>query len=610
MRRHAKRSTAAPTPGTATSGRFALALIAALCLALLTSASASAAATPGYTGERFGCKAGNECGAGVTSWSPGKIAVNEENGDVYALDLAPEEGAIRVFDKDGAYKSSIVLPADKGVGGEGKFGFNGSSEEIAIDNSSGATKGRIYVNSETTFFSFKSPTEAEPHSLAWEKAKGTGSEACGVGVDKDGDLFGAERGEAAGEGGIQQRSTVDGSLIGAPVVEPEVLTRTCSLAFDSQDNLYVRRQNSGGQGWKLLASDSYATPTELFDFLVRDVEVDRTSDRAYTTAGGTLLNWYEPDGNAAPDSGKTSDLPGIDYQSVTVNSATHRVYITDSGNGAIEIWDPLAKLTVVVNQNGTGTGEVKCDTGSGPEACKAEYAEGTEVTVSATPSPGSQLTSTSGTFSAGSCAASPCTFTLNEDSEVFVKFDLIKHKLTVKKSGEGTLTSNPVGINCGKTCEATYNEGTKVKLTAAPATGWALSEWSGACTGTAATCEVTIAAAAEATATFVQLDSDGDGVPDNSDACPKEAGSQANGCPPPTNPGGGGGSGGGGGTTTPPPPLPPVDNLGPCIAKANKAAQQAKKAAAKKKGKAKARAIKAANKRKAKAIAACKAQFA
>ncbi len=42
---------------------------------------------------------------------------------------------------------------------------------------------------------------------------------------------------------------------------------------------------------------------------------------------------------------------------------------------------------------------------------------------------------------------------------------------------------------------------------------------------------------------FVSLDSDGDGVPDSSDACPAVAGTSANGCPA----GDGGGSGGGGG---------------------------------------------------------------
>ncbi len=588
MRRPAKRSTPAPTPATANSGRFALALIAALCLALVMSTSASAAATPGYTGERFGCTPTAKCGD-FESMTPERLAVNEANGDVYVIDSAND--VVNRFDEDGNYLSQIKGSSTT----VGSFGFNGN-DDIAIDNSGGATQGRIYLATGfSKFFAFDAAG-----AFAWEEAV---TDVCGIAVDASGEVFGSVWG-----GDIQQRDATTGDPVGSPIVTSAVYGDLCNLAFDSVDDLYVKL--AGGSLHKFSASSGYTTETALVSFQLRDVEVDRSSDRAYAVAGGILLHWYESDGNEAPDSGKTSDLPGIDYTGLTVNSATDRVYIADSGNGAIEIWEPLVKLTVIKNPTGSGTGEVKCDTGSGPEACKAKYAEGTEVTLSATPNPGSQLVSISGTASAGSCAASPCTFTLSADSEVFVKFDLVKHKLTVKKSGEGTLTSNPVGINCGKTCEATYNEGTKVKLTATPATGWALGEWSGACTGTATTCEVTITAAAEATATFVQLDSDGDGVPDNSDACPKEAGSQANGCPPPTNPGGGGGSGGGGGTTTPPPPLPPVDNLGPCIAKANKAAQQAKKAAAKKKGKAKARAIKAANKRKAKAIAACKAQFA
>ncbi len=588
MRRHAKRSTAAPTPATANSGRFALALIAALCLALLTSTSASAAATPGYTGERFGCTPTAKCGD-FESMTPERLAVNEANGDVYVIDSAND--VVNRFDEDGNYLSQIKGSSTT----VGSFGFNGN-DDIAIDNSGGATQGRIYLATGfSKFFAFDAAG-----AFAWEEAV---TDVCGIAVDASGEVFGSVWG-----GDIQQRDATNGDPVGSPIVTSAVYPDLCNLAFDSVDDLYVKL--AGGNLHKFSASDGYVTDFQFPPgFQLRDIEVDRTSDRAYAVSTVQLF-WFESDGNEAPDSGKTSDLPGIDYTGLTVNSATDRIYVADSGNSVIEIWEPLVKLTVIKNPTGSGTGEVKCDTGSGPEACKAKYAEGTELTVSAAPNAGSQLTSISATASAGSCAASPCTFTLNEDSEVFVKFDLVKHKLTVKKSGEGAVTSNPVGINCGKTCEATYNEGAKVKLTAAPATGWALGEWSGACTGTAATCEVTIAAAAEATATFVQLDSDGDGVPDNSDACPKEAGTQANGCPPPTNPGGGGSGGTGGGGVILPPPPPPVDNLGPCIAKATKAHQKAIKAAKAKKGKAKAKAIKAANKRKAKAIAACKAQFA
>jgi uncharacterized repeat protein (TIGR02543 family) len=62
----------------------------------------------------------------------------------------------------------------------------------------------------------------------------------------------------------------------------------------------------------------------------------------------------------------------------------------------------------------------------------------------------------------------------------------------------GTVTSAPNGfnstaINCGAACSALYDTGTTVTLTATPATGYTFTAWSGACSGTAPTCTLTMA---------------------------------------------------------------------------------------------------------------------
>ena len=44
------------------------------------------------------------------------------------------------------------------------------------------------------------------------------------------------------------------------------------------------------------------------------------------------------------------------------------------------------------------------------------------------------------------------------------------------------MVSNPVGISCGATCEANFEKGSKVVLTASPAVGYAFSGWGSACT--------------------------------------------------------------------------------------------------------------------------------
>ncbi|MBK9950681.1 MAG: hypothetical protein IPP10_03890 [Candidatus Competibacteraceae bacterium] len=75
------------------------------------------------------------------------------------------------------------------------------------------------------------------------------------------------------------------------------------------------------------------------------------------------------------------------------------------------------------------------------------------------------------------------------------------YALTVSKSGSGTVSSSPAGINCGSDCSENYAGGTNVTLNAVPAAGSTFAGWSGACTGTAA-CAVTMNAAKNVTATF------------------------------------------------------------------------------------------------------------
>ncbi|HVY77798.1 MAG TPA: substrate-binding domain-containing protein, partial [Solirubrobacterales bacterium] len=75
-------------------------------------------------------------------------------------------------------------------------------------------------------------------------------------------------------------------------------------------------------------------------------------------------------------------------------------------------------------------------------------------------------------------------------------------KVSKTGSGAGTVSSSPVGINCGSTCEAEFDSGKDVTLTALADAGSEFSGWSGAgCTGTG-TCKVTMSAAKEVTATF------------------------------------------------------------------------------------------------------------
>lgn len=80
--------------------------------------------------------------------------------------------------------------------------------------------------------------------------------------------------------------------------------------------------------------------------------------------------------------------------------------------------------------------------------------------------------------------------------------DVTKSTLLVT-SVDGTVTSNPSGINCGSTCNANYDSVTSVTLTALANSGYKFSGWSGECSGTG-TCVVDMAEARFVTANYTK----------------------------------------------------------------------------------------------------------
>lgn len=54
----------------------------------------------------------------------------------------------------------------------------------------------------------------------------------------------------------------------------------------------------------------------------------------------------------------------------------------------------------------------------------------------------------------------------------------IENTLTVNKTGSGTITSSPPGIDCGNDCSESYEDGTVVTLTATADNGWGIANWS------------------------------------------------------------------------------------------------------------------------------------
>ncbi|MDD5395099.1 MAG: zinc-dependent metalloprotease family protein [Thiothrix sp.] len=148
--------------------------------------------------------------------------------------------------------------------------------------------------------------------------------------------------------------------------------------------------------------------------------------------------------------------------------------------------------------------------GTADFAVSATASSGLPVSFSSqTPSVCSVSSSTVHLVAAGTCTirasqAGNSTYSSapNVDQSFTVSPVATPVKLTVIKSGSGTVNSTPTGITCGSDCTENYSPGIDVTLSATPAAGYVFTGWSGACTGMS--CTVTMDAAKTVTANFTK----------------------------------------------------------------------------------------------------------
>lgn len=178
-------------------------------------------------------------------------------------------------------------------------------------------------------------------------------------------------------------------------------------------------------------------------------------------------------------------------------------------------------FTVSVTGGGTGSGKIGSDPagiactipdpaddpgGLNSGDCYEAYVPDTQVTLTATPDPGSAFAGWS-----GDCKGTvPCVLKTDANKQVTATFQLdnTHQMLTVTTVGSGaasgTVTSNPAGITCGSDCNENYATGASVVLTATADTGATFTGWSGdACVGvTVPTCTVIMDVGKEVSANF------------------------------------------------------------------------------------------------------------
>lgn len=184
------------------------------------------------------------------------------------------------------------------------------------------------------------------------------------------------------------------------------------------------------------------------------------------------------------------------------------IFVTDTGNNRVQkfSYSPAFNRTLTIAKTGNGTivsAPAGIDCGA---TCSASFQNGTSVTLTATAADGYRFSGWG-----GACAGTgKCVLTMDaakNASATFVDSQApATASLTISKSGNGTVTSTPAGINCGTACSASFDTGTSVTLNATPAAGNKFSGWSGACSGTGP-CVVTMDSAKSASATFVDSQS-------------------------------------------------------------------------------------------------------
>lgn len=168
---------------------------------------------------------------------------------------------------------------------------------------------------------------------------------------------------------------------------------------------------------------------------------------------------------------------------------------------------PPSAYTLSVGKTGDGTvtsnpAGIVCG-----QSCTADFGTDSTVTLTAVPPAGVSFAGWGGDCSG---TAPTCNVAMNGPKSVTANFGTAPaptFPLVVSTTGQGTVTSTPAGIDCGAVCAGLFATGSAVSLATTPAAGWRFASWSGACSGNAPTCTLTMDGAKTATATFEEVPS-------------------------------------------------------------------------------------------------------
>lgn len=256
----------------------------------------------------------------------------------------------------------------------------------------------------------------------------------------------------------------------------------------------VYETTDGGASWHTITSDLPAAP---YNAVSVDWSFGKQTIYVATDVG---VFWSEDDGTIWHAT--STGTPAVEIEDLAI--ANGKLYAATFGRGVYSV--PLIDTvlqTLTTTTAGAGTGIVTSspdgiDCGS---ACVGDFTDGASVTLTAAAAAGSTFTGWS-----GDCTGTEATCQLTMDGTHSATANFVENSiLTVTKDGDGggTVTSDAPGIDCGASCSHDYAPSATVTLTATAATGSTFTGWSGDCSGTVTTCNLSMSADHDATATFV-----------------------------------------------------------------------------------------------------------
>jgi uncharacterized protein YxeA len=263
---------------------------------------------------------------------------------------------------------------------------------------------------------------------------------------------------------------------------------TCGTSY----NYEIKATNANGDSTSVTASATTSAcppnvPTGLTATATSQTQIDLSwTDNSSDETGfkieqpaGTLIQTTAADATSYSHTGLTCGT-SYNYEIKATNANGDTTGVTVSAiTQACSTPPPLSVPTPISNEppslkilnvgiNGNGEGVILSkpngiDCARTENAiCQNEFAMGTSITLTATPTEGSEFIGWSSNCNNGE-------FTINRGMECIATFKLLPKTLTVIINGNGSIKSIPLALNCDETtekCSHTFTAGSQIKLTA------------------------------------------------------------------------------------------------------------------------------------------------